>query len=111
MSWTAPEGGTADEATPHHPVLAALIVLAGLVLIGLTAATVRSLGSDPASGATSLATAVIWSLVPGVILAIGLRLALQTWARRTVGWGRLLAASIVLAALVIGAAALLTPSG
>jgi hypothetical protein len=110
MSETGPDDGSADDAVGHHPVLAVLIVVAGLVLIGLTAATVHSLGSDYAAGAASLGSALVWSLVPGAILAIGLRLALQTWAQRTVGWGRLLAASIVVAALVIGTAALLASS-
>jgi hypothetical protein len=103
MSQPAAERIDPDEdLPPRHPVLAVLIVVGGVVLAGLTGATSYLLTRDSGADASGVGTVLIWSLLPAAVLAFGLRLALQTFARRTVGWPQLLLAAYVVAVVVIG---------
>jgi len=92
----------AEDQPPRRPVLAVLIVVSGVVLAGLTGATSYLLARDSGADATGVGTVLIWSLLPAAVLAIGLRLALQAFARRTVGWASVLLVSYVVAVVVIG---------
>jgi len=103
MSQPAAEQIDPDEdLPPRHPVLAVLIVVAGVVLAVLTGATSYLLTRDSGADASGVGTVLIWSLLPAAVLAIGLRLALQAFARRTVGWASVLLVSYVVAVVVIG---------
>jgi hypothetical protein len=98
----AEHGDPAEDLPPRHPVLAVLIVVAGVVLAGLTGATSYLLTRDSGTDASGVGTVLLWSLLPAAVLAVGLRLALQTFARRTVGWTPLLLVSYAVAGVVIG---------
>jgi hypothetical protein len=103
MTESAPEAvDPADDEPPRHPVLAVLVVVSGVVLACLTGATSYMLARDSGSDGSGVGTVLVWSLLPAAVLAIGLRLALQAFARRTVGWVAVLLVSYVVAVLVIG---------
>jgi hypothetical protein len=87
---------------PRRPELAVLMVAAGAVLIVMTTATIYSLASEYGAEGGAWASVLVWSLLPAAVLAIGLRLALQSFADRTVSWPRLLLAGYVVAALSLG---------
>ena len=91
----------------RHPVLAVIVAVAGVVLVVLTAITVYSLAVEYGSASAALGSAVIWSLVPGAVLAMGLRLLFLAYAARRVPWALLLGIGILVAVVVIGAAAVL----
>jgi len=61
--------------------------------VALTAGVTRGLAQDRTLGPSPSPSVGMWSLVPAVVLAIGLRLALQTFARGTIGWAALLLGS------------------
>ncbi len=92
----------AEDLPPRHPVLAVLIVVAGVVLAAMTGATSYLLARDSGADAAGVGTVLVWSLLPAAVLAFGLRLALQTFARRTVGWAPVFVVSYVVSVLVIG---------
>jgi hypothetical protein len=92
---------------PRRPALAVIVTAAAVVLIVLTAITVYSLAAEYGSTSGALGSSVIWSLVPGTVLAMGLRLLFLAYAGRKVHWGVLLAVGILVAVVVIGAAAVL----
>jgi hypothetical protein len=94
--------GDTEAVPPHHPVLAVLLVAAGVALVALTAATSYSLASMYGSEGGGAGTVLIWALLPAAVLASGLRHAFQTFARRSVGWPRLLLLSYLVAAVAIG---------
>ena len=97
-----------DQPSPRrHPALAVIVTAAALVLIVLTAVTVYSLAAEYGSAAGALGSAVIWSLVPGTVLAIGLRLMLLAYGERRVHWAAVLPVGILVAVVVIGTAAVL----
>ena len=103
MSQPAAEQIDPDEdLPPRHPVLAVLIVVAGVVLAVLTGATSYLLTRDSGADASGVGTVLIWSLLPAAVLAFGLRLALQTFARRAVGWAPAFLVAYVVSVLVIG---------
>jgi hypothetical protein len=92
----------AEDLPPRHPVLAILIVVAGVVLAAMTGATSYLLARDSGADAAGAGTVLVWSLLPAAVLAFGLRLALQTFARRTVGWAPVFLVAYVVSVLVIG---------
>lgn len=96
----------------RHPALAVIVTAAAIVLVLLTAVSVHSLAVEFGSTSEALGSAVVWSLVPGTVLAIGLRLLFLAYAGRTVHWGVLLTVGFLVALVVIGAAAVLgIPAG
>jgi hypothetical protein len=84
-----------------------IVTVAALVLVVLTAITVYSLAVEYGSTSGALGSSVIWSLVPGTVLAMGLRLLFLAYAGRKLHWGVALAVGIVVAVVVIGTAAVL----
>jgi len=107
VSEQEPDPGAVDPAEavpPRHPVLAVLITLAGIVLLVMTTVVAYSLAAMYGSGSGALGAALIWSLLPAAVIAIGLRHAYQTFAGRVVGWPRLLLVAYAIGVVAIGLA-------
>jgi TRAP-type C4-dicarboxylate transport system permease small subunit len=98
---------TADAATeavppPRRPVVAAVVLVAGLVLAVMTGVTSYGIAHDEGDGSSGVGTILVWALLPAAVIAMGLRLTLQAFWRRTVGWARLLLVAYVISVLAVG---------
>jgi hypothetical protein len=102
-----PDPDPAEEVPPRHPVLAVFLTVVGGLLIVMTAATIYGLVRDAGTPSSGFANVLVWSVLPGVVLAIGLRLTFETYARRRVSWWLLILPAYAVAVIVLGAGALL----
>ncbi len=99
--------GPDADRPPRRPVLAVFLAVVGGVLVVMTAASIYGLVRDAGSHTTDVANVLVWSVLPAVVLAIGVRLCFETYARRTVHWALLIVPSYVVAVLVVGAGEML----